>query len=60
MLGRVMSLGMFSAFGVAPVSFALAGILVNLNLTIMFTVAGSIMLITSLSLAANSSVRKIS
>ncbi|PHJ57110.1 hypothetical protein VF14_27340 [Nostoc linckia z18] len=60
MLGRVMSLGMFSAFGIAPISFALAGILVNLNLTIMFTVAGSIMLITSLSLAANSSVRKIS
>ncbi len=60
MLGRVMSLGMFSAFGVAPISFALAGILVNLNLTIMFTVAGSIMLITSLCLAANSSVRKIS
>ncbi len=60
MLGRVMSLGMFSAFGVAPISFALAGILVNLNLTIMFTVAGSIMLITSLVLAGNSSVRKIS
>ncbi|WP_414541451.1 MFS transporter [Nostoc sp. CCY0012] len=60
MLGRVMSLGMFSAFGVAPVSFALAGFLVNLNLTIMFTVAGSIMLLTSLCLAANSSVRKIS
>ncbi|MBF2006754.1 MAG: MFS transporter [Chlorogloeopsis fritschii C42_A2020_084] len=60
MLGRVMSLGMFSAFGIAPVSFALAGLLVNLNLTIMFTVAGSIMLITSLCLAANPSVRKIS
>ncbi|BAY91384.1 MULTISPECIES: MFS transporter [unclassified Tolypothrix] len=60
MLGRVMSLGMFSAFGIAPISFALAGILVNLNLTIMFTVAGSIMLITSLCLAANPSVRKIS
>ncbi|BAZ70236.1 hypothetical protein NIES4106_50270 [Fischerella sp. NIES-4106] len=60
MLGRVMSLGMFSAFGIAPLSFAIAGILVNLNLTIMFTVAGSIMLITSLALAANPSVRKIS
>lgn len=60
MLGRVMSLGMFSAFGVAPISFALAGLLVNLNLTIMFTVAGSIMLITSLCLAVNPSVRKIS
>ena len=59
MLGRVMSLGMFSAFGVAPFSFALAGVLVNFNLTTLFTIAGSIMLITSLSLAASSSVRKI-
>ena len=59
MLGRVMSLGMFSSFGVAPFSFAVAGVLVNLNLTILFTVAGSIMLITSVSLAANPSVREI-
>ncbi|GAA6614746.1 MFS transporter [Scytonema sp. NUACC26] len=58
-LGRVMSLGMFSSFGVAPFSFAVAGLLVNLNLTILFTVAGSIMLTTSILLAANPSVRKI-
>ena len=59
MLGRVISLVMFCSFGVAPLSFALAGVLVNLNLTILFTVAGSIMLITSLALAANPSMRKI-
>lgn len=59
MLGRVMSLVMFCSFGVAPLSFAMAGVLVNLNLTILFTVAGSIMLITSLSLATNSSIRQI-
>lgn len=59
MLGRVMSLVMFSSFGVAPLSFALAGILVNLNLTILFTVAGSIMLTTSILLAVNPSVRRI-
>ncbi|MUG94499.1 MFS transporter [Scytonema sp. UIC 10036] len=58
-LGRVMSLGMFSSFGVAPLSYAVAGVLVNLNLTILFTVAGSIMLTTSILLAANSSVREI-
>ncbi len=59
MLGRVMSLGMFSSFGIAPFSFALAGILVNFNLTILFTVAGSIMLITSTLLALKPSVREI-
>lgn len=59
MLGRVMSLGMFASFGIAPFSFALAGVLVNFNLTILFTVAGSIMMITGISLAFNSSVRNI-
>ncbi|NEP63399.1 MAG: MFS transporter [Symploca sp. SIO2G7] len=59
MLGRVMSLGMLSSFGIAPFSYALAGVLVNFNLTILFTVAGSIMLITSVLLTANPSVRKI-
>ncbi|NJM22808.1 MAG: MFS transporter [Richelia sp. RM2_1_2] len=59
MLGRVMSLGMFSSFGIAPFSFALAGVLVNFNLTILFTVAGSIMLIASALLALKSSVREI-
>ncbi len=59
MLGRVMSLGMFSSFGIAPFSFALAGVLVNFNLTILFTVAGSIMLIVSALLALKPSVREI-
>ena len=59
MLGRVMSLGMFSSFGVAPISFAVAGILANLNLTFLFAVAGSIMLATSVLLAVNPSVRRI-
>lgn len=50
---------MFSSFGVAPLSYAVAGVLVNLNLTILFTVAGSIMLIVSVLLAVNPSVREI-
>ncbi len=59
MLGRVMSLGMLSSFGVAPFSYALAGTLAALNLTILFSVAGGIMLIMSLLLTANPSVRRI-
>lgn len=58
-LGRVMSLVMFSSLGIAPFSYALAGVLVNFNVTILFTVAGSIMLITIAFLALNSSIRQI-
>lgn len=59
MLGRVMSLGMLSSFGIAPFSYALAGLLADLNLTILFSVAGSIMLIATALLTANPSVRTI-
>lgn len=59
MLGRVMSLGMLSSFGVAPFSYALAGLLADLNLTILFCSAGGIMLIASVLLTANASVRTI-
>ena len=59
MLGRVMSLGMLSAFGVAPFSYALAGALADLNLTILFSATGSIMLIMSALLATNPYTRTI-
>ena len=59
MLGRVMSLGMLSAFGVAPFSYALAGALADLNLTILFSATGSIMLIMSALLTTNPYTRTI-
>ncbi|BAY46059.1 major facilitator transporter [Scytonema sp. HK-05] len=59
MLGRVMSLGMLSSFGIAPFSYALAGVLADLNLTILFSVAGGIMLLSTIFLTVNPSVRKI-
>ncbi len=59
MLGRVMSLVMFSSFGLAPLSFALAGVLVNFNLTILFSVAGGIMMIVTILLTTKRSIRKI-
>ncbi|MEA5549543.1 MFS transporter [Anabaena cylindrica UHCC 0172] len=58
-IGRVMSLGMLSSFGIAPFSFALSGLLAGFNLTILFTLAGSIMLMTTAFLSANKSVRTI-
>jgi MFS family permease len=58
-LGRVMSLRMLSSFGIAPFSFALAGLLVDFNLTILFSLASCIILMLMAWLAANPSVRAI-
>jgi MFS family permease len=59
MLGRVMSLVMLASLGLAPVSFAIAGALVDLHATILFAAAGAIVLgATGLS-AVNPVVRSI-
>ncbi|MDJ0567706.1 MAG: MFS transporter [Pleurocapsa sp. MO_192.B19] len=58
-LGRVISLRMLSSFGIAPFSFALAGLLVDFNLTILFSLTSCIILILMAWLAANPSVRAI-
>jgi MFS family permease len=59
LLGRVMSLGMLSSYGIAPFSYALAGLLADLNLTFLFGTAGGIMLIITILLSANPSLRRI-
>ncbi|MBO3457402.1 MFS transporter [Aetokthonos hydrillicola Thurmond2011] len=59
MLGRVISLGMLSSFGVAPFSYALAGVLADLNITTLFTATGGFMLIISVLLMINRSLRSI-
>ncbi|NET03151.1 MAG: MFS transporter [Symploca sp. SIO2B6] len=59
MLGRVMSLGVLSSFGIAPFSFALAGLLVDLNLAILFGVTGIFMIFITALLTTNPSVRNI-
>ncbi|MEM9272241.1 MAG: MFS transporter [Cyanobacteria bacterium P01_F01_bin.143] len=58
-LGRVMSLRMLSSFGIAPFSFALAGLLVDFNLTILFALASGIILLLMAYLATNPTVRAI-
>ena len=47
LIGRVMSFAMFSAVALDPISFALAGILVELDLTAMFLAAGALLLLTA-------------
>jgi hypothetical protein len=58
MLGRVMSLGMFSSLGLSPVSYALAGALVDGHSILLFIGAGAIVICASLTAAANRAVRE--
>src|SRR5215217_5814165 len=59
LLGYVMSLAMFSAVALDPISFALTGILVGINLTAMFVGAGALLLITATLGAANRTMREV-
>jgi hypothetical protein len=47
LLGRVMGLVMFSAVALDPISFALAGVLVEINLAATFVGAGALLLLTA-------------
>jgi hypothetical protein len=57
--GRVMSLAMFSAVALDPISFALAGLLVGIDLTAMFVGAGALLLLTAVLGAANRTMREV-
>jgi MFS family permease len=59
MLGRVMSLVMLASLGLAPLSFAIAGALVDLHATLLFAAAGAIVLVATGISAANRRVRTI-
>ncbi|MEK6300645.1 MAG: MFS transporter [Acidobacteriota bacterium] len=53
MLGRVMALAMFMVSVIEPLSLALAGLIADYNVTLMFAAAGGVLLATSaLSLAS--------
>ena len=58
-LGRVMSLGLLASFGITPFSLALAGVLADLNLTLLFSVTGGIMTLVTILLTTEPSIRKI-
>ena len=57
MHGRVMSLMMFAAVAVDPLSYALMGALSELDLRVMFAAAGSLLTLAALLGAANRTVR---
>jgi len=54
--GRVMSLAMFAAVSLDPLSFALAGLMAELGLTVLFLSAGGLLVVTALIGAASAAV----
>jgi len=58
-LGRVMSVFMFAAFGLLPFSYAIAGVLVQIKLPVMFIGAGGLVLMATFVAAINRQVRSI-
>ncbi len=59
LLGRVMSLAMFSAVALDPISFALAGVLVGIDLRVVFVGAGVLLLFTAILGAASRTMRVV-
>jgi Major Facilitator Superfamily len=57
MTGRIMSLVMFAAIGLNPVSTALAGTLIGLNVAVLLVCAGLLMTLFTLSAAFSRAVR---
>lgn len=55
--GRVMSLAMFSAIALDPISYVIAGILVEVSLTVVFLSAGGLLLLTALLGATSRTMR---
>ena len=57
LMGRFMSLIVLTEVGLAPISNALAGVLADLNVTMLFVVAGMLLTLTALLAAMNSNLR---
>ncbi len=59
LIGRVMSLVMFASQGLAPFSYLLAGVLVDVSLAWMYVGAGLLMLASAAYAASQSTIRSI-
>jgi MFS family permease len=59
LLGRVMSVLMFAAVGLAPVSLGFAGAVAQLHLDLMFAVAGGLVLLSAAVAGSNRATREI-
>jgi len=59
MMGRVMSLRMFTIFGTMPLSLALSGVIAAISLKILFLTAGGLMFLVSVLAATQRPVREV-
>jgi hypothetical protein len=59
MQGRVMSLVMLASMGMTPVAYAASGAIADVNVTLLFLVAGGMILMCGLGAAASRSVRSL-
>jgi hypothetical protein len=59
MQGRVMSLVMLASMGLTPVAYAVSGAIADLNPTLLFLLAGGMMLLCGAGAAASRSVRSL-
>jgi MFS family permease len=57
--GRVMSVLMFAAVGLAPISLGFAGAIAQLHLAVMFAVAGCLIVISAVVAGSNPATRQI-
>jgi hypothetical protein len=59
MQGRVMSLVMLASMGLTPVAYAASGAIANVNPTLLFLIAGGMILVCGVGTAASRSVRSL-
>ena len=59
MQGRVMSLVMMASIGLVPISLATSGALADVNPTVLFLIAGGLILLASAAAASSRTVRSL-
>ena len=59
MQGRVMSLVMLASIGLTPVAYAVSGVIANVNPTLLFLIAGGMILTCAVGTAASRTVRSL-
>ncbi|MCA1656458.1 MAG: hypothetical protein LC713_01885, partial [Actinobacteria bacterium] len=56
-MGRLMGLLILTSVGVSPVSLALAGVIAQFSVPLVFTASGAVMLLASIACVANRAMR---
>jgi hypothetical protein len=59
MQGRVMSLVMLASMGLTPIGFAVSGVLAQANVTLLFVLAGAMVILCGAGMAASRTARTL-